>query len=73
MKIIQMDEILSIYNALKINPNSTIIRSTINTGFLSKNVNTGTLSKSINTGIINLVDTTKQANTIKSGSFIKKI
>lgn len=70
MKIIQMDEILSIYNALKINPN-TIIRSTINTGFLSKNVNTGTLSKSVNTGIINFVDTTKQPNTIKPGSFIK--
>ncbi len=71
MKIIQMDEILSIYNALKINPYNTIIRSTINTGFLSKNVNTGTLSKSVNTGIINLVDTTKQPNTIKPGSFIK--
>ena len=71
MEIIQMDEILSIYNALKINPNNTIIRSTINTGFLFKNVNTRTLSKSVNTEIINLVDTTQQTNTFKAGSFIK--
>lgn len=71
MKIIQMDEILSIYNALKINPNNTIIRSTINTGFLSKNVNTGTLSKYVNTGIINFVDTTKQPNIKKTGCLIK--
>lgn len=71
MKIIQMDEILSIYNALKINPTNTIIRSTINTGFLSKSVNTGTLSKSVNNGIINLVDTTKQTNTLRAVTFIK--
>ena len=66
-----MEEILSIYNALKTNPNNAIIRSTINTGFLSKNVNTGSLTKSVNTGIINLVDTTKQTNTLRAESFIK--
>lgn len=71
MKIIQLDEILSIYNALKINPNNTTIRSTINTGFLSKNMNTGTIFRPVNTGIINLVNTTKQTNTMKPGCFIK--
>lgn len=71
MKIIQMDEILSIYNALKITPNNKSIRSTINTGFLSKSVNTGTLSRPVNVGIINMVDTTNRINNFKPGNILK--
>ena len=71
MKIIQMDEILSIYNALKIEPNNKSIRSTINTGFLSKSVNIGTLSRPVNVGIINMVDTTNRINNFKPGNILR--
>ena len=62
MKVIQMDEILSIYNALNVNPNPKTIRTSINTGFLSKSINTGIVGKSINIGMSNIVEQTKPKN-----------
>jgi len=52
MKVIQMKDILAIYNTLQINPSVDSIRTTINTGSLSRTVNTGTLPKNVHTGSI---------------------
>lgn len=71
MKVIQMKEILSIYEILNINPNISTIRTSLNTGILSKSVNTGSLSKSVNTEVISIVNNTSRQKKDFSQIFTK--
>ena len=44
MKIIQIDEILSLYNGYNVNPKNRPIRTNINTGNLYRTLNTGSIN-----------------------------